>query len=462
MSHQDRRTACARLNSANLLEVLQSLLVGVDWRSVRFRGDCRWSPRALAMAAILWTWSNESTLHERFFVSRRLILHLLSPVAGLASSYQAFMKVLRRWTEPLIKALQFALRKQLQDKLASRWAFHGWVAFGVDGSRMELPRTVSHVQAYAPSSGRPGKRKRSRRRSGSVAHARMAQVPHLWITTMFHVGTGLPWDWKMGPSDSSERAHALEMLPRLPERALLVADAGFIGYDFARTILDGGRELLLRVGSNVRLLRKLGKVKQSHHIVYFWPDDSFRKKQPPIVLRLVISQGPRHPIYLVTSILDQKSLSDEQVLELYHERWGIELLYRHLKQTFQYRKLRSHCAPNAAVELDWAMIGLWGLGFSLAKELATIPISLSRKSIAQALRLFRSLIRDYLHPAPSGSSWKRKLRRAITDSYPRRNKTSRDYPRKRKHKLIGPPTIVDASPQQKLRAKQIWASSQKG
>jgi len=44
---------------------------------------------------------------------------------------------------------------------------------------------------------------------------------------MWHVATGLPWDWCIGPSDSSERAHLLEMLPGLPLAALMAADAGF-------------------------------------------------------------------------------------------------------------------------------------------------------------------------------------------------------------------------------------------
>jgi hypothetical protein len=54
----------------------------------------------------------------------------------------------------------------------------------------------------------------------------------MWLTLLWHVGTGLPWAWETGPSDSSERAQLQEMLPKLPENSLIAADAGFVGYDF--------------------------------------------------------------------------------------------------------------------------------------------------------------------------------------------------------------------------------------
>src|SRR5208337_3395925 len=68
------------------------------------------------------------------------------------------------------------------------------------------------------------------------------------LTLMFHLGTRLPWDWRLGPSDSSERAHLLEMLLALPPLSLIAADAGFVGYEYLSAIHQSGRSLLIRVG----------------------------------------------------------------------------------------------------------------------------------------------------------------------------------------------------------------------
>ena len=180
----------------------------------------------------------------------------------------------------------------------------------------------------------------------------------MWITTLWHVTTGLAWNWRLGPSDSSERTHLREMLASLPLHPLIVADAGFVGDDFLKSILDAPQQLLIRVGSNVRLLRKLGTVHETSQTVYLWPDGARKRQQPPLVLRLVVLHDGRKPVYLVTSVLDKQQLSDAQVADLYRRRWGIELYYRHLKQTFGRTKLRSHNAKNAEIEMHWALLGL--------------------------------------------------------------------------------------------------------
>jgi hypothetical protein len=110
----------------------------------------------------------------------------------------------------------------------------------------------------------------------------------------------------------------------------------------------------------VRLLRKLGWAKEAAGTVYLWPDRAAQQNQPPLVLRLVVATGGRHPVYLVTSV-PRPQLSDTQVIDIYRRRWGIELYFRHLKQTFQRRKLRSTRAEHARVELDWSLLGLWSM-----------------------------------------------------------------------------------------------------
>lgn len=445
-----------QLNSVYLAQALQWILSGVSWLSIGLRGDCTWTPRRLAVAALLWAWSDESTLGERFLTARRLAVHL-EPLAGpLAGSYQAFIYLLQRWTKCLVRELQLAFQKRIRTALSASWSISGYIVFGVDGSRIELPRTKSHEAAYSPSPKRSGKKKHSRRkRPQNAAHTKKANVPQMWLTVMLHIATGLPWDWRFGPSDSSERGHALDMLSGLPAGSLLTADAGFVGYEFVRTVLAAGHQLLVRVGSNVRLLKKLGYSEESSGTVYLWPDRTAKRRQPPLVLRLVIVRGARHPVYLLTSVTDVKKLSDKQLGEVYRRRWDIELFYRHLKQTFQRRKLRSTCAANAALELEWSLAGLWAMGLFAASTATKAKVPLRRLSIAGILRAFRRLMRDYLHAATPDQSLCRQLRQARIDDYTRKSKSSRDYPRKKPHDRPGPPHIKKATRQQIQQAQGL-------
>lgn len=457
MSHQDKDRCQVRYNAEYLKQSLQWLLCHVGWSSIQFRDDCTWAPAQLVAAALLWAWSDELTLGERFFSARRIAQQLYQPQREFAGSSQAFLKMLVRWTGAIVAVLQAALRRRMQDALAACWMVYGFALFGVDGSRVDLPRTKSHEAANSAARNKAGKKlKRNRRKKPrTAAHTKKANTPQMWLTLLWHVGTGLPWGWRIGPTGSSEREHWREMLPELPACALIAADAGFVGYEYVRAVIDSGRHLLLRVGSNVRLLRKLGWAKESAGTVYLWPDHAAQKNQPPLVLRLVVTQGGKHPIYLVTNV-SRNRLCDAQVIEVYRRRWGVELYFRHLKETFQRRKLRSTSADNARVELEWSLLGLWCMTLYAQVELTKHGIDPQQISVAGVLRSFRRMLRDYLHPVERDRSLSALLRRALRDKYSRQNKTSRDYPRK-KHPdpPAGPPEILTATASQIRRAREL-------
>jgi nucleoside-diphosphate-sugar epimerase len=73
------------------------------------------------------------------------------------------------------------------------------------------------------------------------------------------------------------------MVPELPAQALLVAAAGFVGYELWQALLAAGHHVVIRVGANVRLLRQLGWTREHAQVVYVWPAHAVRKQQPPLV-----------------------------------------------------------------------------------------------------------------------------------------------------------------------------------
>lgn len=458
MSHRD---SCVRLNLVCLRECLRWLFAGTDWSTITLRSDCRWTPRSLATGALLWAWSDEHSLTERFRTARKIVLRLGDEQQQLARTYQAFTKILRRWTDELVLLLERALRQRMVAALPQYWRIAGFIVFGVDGSRLELPRTSSHEHAYSSiRHHRRGKNRHGKKLKSK--DVKKANSPQMWLTMMWHAGTGLPWDWRTGPADSSERAHMRSMLNGLPAEALVAADAGFVGYEGLKEIITSGTHVLLRVGSNVRLLKKLGYVRETQATVYLWPDQAARKGEPPLVLRLVITHNGKHPMYLVTSVLSQRELSDKQVVQLYAKRWGIELFYRHLKQTFRRRKLLSTSAANARVEIEWSLVGLWAMALYALVEATKQGVPPERLSFAKLLLAFRRTTRDYLHPTERGERLCERLRNAIGDCYIRKNKTSRNYPRKKQEKPPGAPLIRRATRAQTKRAQQVAEQTTKG
>jgi hypothetical protein len=469
MSHQDTvGDTGSGPHHQELRRVLEWLVTGADLTAIQFRKDCSWTPWGLVFAAILWAWSDQNTLTRRAGQARTIVNATGVQSAVPAKSYQAFLKILRTWTKALSQALMAAFRMRMQTCLAARFRVHGFALFGVDGSRNELPRTASNQRRFAPPKAKRSKtpvgpdtcRARAKQRQAQQARdaaAKKANSPQLWLTTLFHLATGLPWDWRLGPSNSSERGHLLEMIAALVAGSLVVADAGFVGYALWQALHAAGHHFVIRVGANVKLLEGLGRCqkKPKKGQVYLWPHEAMEKGLPPLVLRLVTVRDGAETIYLVTSVLDATRLSDEAIREIYRMRWGIELFYRHFKQTYERSKLRSRTAEHVELEATWSLLGLWAMMLATEVELLAKDVPAHKISVAGMLHAFRTAMREYKCPPDPGESLNELLSRAVIDSYTRANKTSRDYPRKKQRQRIGAPEIQAASETQIKVARDL-------
>jgi hypothetical protein len=474
MSHQDTdgHTGSAAHHQA-LKAALDWLLNSANLSPLAFRKDCSWTQNGLIFAAILWAWSDEKALVQRFVHARKVVIAMGILTRIPAASYQAFLKMLATWTATLAVILTDAFRRLMRSDLSERFESCGFHIFGVDGSRLELPRTESNEGRFSPAKtrgksrskgkgkgkgkgkSRKGRRPRSQACRDRRGREKKSNSPQMWLTTMFHVLTGLPWDWRLGPSDSSERGHLRQMIAALPASALITADAGFVGSETWTAILDSGRHFLIRVGSNVRLLKGLGYVEEKQGLVYLWPDREAGRKQPPLVLRLVVARGRRHPVYVVTSVLDETILSDPQVVKIYALRWGVELFYRHFKQTFERHKLRSHSADNAELEATWSLLGLWAMLLHAQVVLRKKGVPPKRISVAGVLLGYRRSLREYKSVPDPGESLFEMVGKAVIDSYERTNKSSRDYPRKKQERSAGAPKVRNATRAEINAAKEI-------
>jgi hypothetical protein len=244
------------------------------------------------------------------------------------------------------------------------------------------------------------------------------------------------------------------MLSLLPPGALLVADAGFVGYDLLSGILSSGRSFLVRVGSNVHLLKELGWAKRyGEDTVFLWP----QKHHPsaPLVLRLIVLQKHGKPIYLITN-LEEEGLSLRQAGALYQMRWGVEVFYRSLKQTLKHRLMRSRAPEPARAELAWSLVGLQIMGLMSVREMIPRGIDPLHWSVGAT----RDLVRQALHPLSrrsfSPGGWHKRLAACTKDAYSRVSKKgSRDWPDRKTERPPGPPKIRLASAREVQQAAQV-------
>jgi hypothetical protein len=381
----------------------------------------RWTPQRIVWFAVLMMWDSEKALADRFAAAGDL-LKALFPKWHLGTAYQGWCDAQCLYIKSIQPALAKRLRGQMQRCAGKHWRREGWCAFAADGSRVECPRTEANQKGL----GCAGRKKTG---------------PQLFLTTLWHMGTGLPWDYRIGPGTASERHHLPEMLAELPARSLIVADAGFTGYELLRTIDQAGHAFLVRVGSNVHLLTELGYVEwQGPTTVYLWPDEQHH--QAPVVLRLLVLKRGQKKMYLVTNVFDEDALTLKQAAFFYEMRWGVELFYRACKQTMDKRRLLSRTPETCEAELHWAVLGIWLLG---AMSVAAIverggdPLSWS---VALARKHVRAAMRDALTGRGQRINLSARLAQAVKDRYERTgSKNARAWPHKKKEKPPGAPKI---------------------
>jgi len=459
-------------NGDDLRRALNWILIDDIFAHVRLHGNVKWKPLALVCLAIFWVWSSQPGLVEAAKDAIATVAKLFGSDAVAVNSYQALTTALVRYTPQLLPALWARLQSLMQQSGQAAWRVGKWLPLAVDGSRVGVPRTQKNEERFNKPRKPRGKRKsRGNKRSRHAQRMRQkrrtkshydpqAVGPQMWLTLLWHIGLRLPWCWKLGPSYSSERGHLEKLLDEVQFQVftLFCCDAGFVGYDFWRSILDHNHSFLIRVGSNVRLLKGLGVVRQRGDIVYCWPDEAAKKKQPPLVLRLLRFHDGRGEVYLVTNILDDTELTAEQASQIYRGRWGIELQFRALKQTYGRAKLRARTPEIAEIELHWSLLGLTILQLLAMKEQTQAREPDNKTSIAAVLRIVRTMITDLSEIRPPSASLPNRLRNATTDSYQRHSKKqSRNYPRRKTEPCTGPPIILTATEEQRKKASEILA-----
>lgn len=237
-----------------------------------------------------------------------------------------------------------------------RPALPGWnrLVLVLDGSTLEMPHTPELVQAYPPPTNQYG-----------VSH-----WPVMRLLVADELTTGLAqrpcWGAMYGPGAVSEQSLTEQLLGRLPEASVLMGDINFGVFSVAFASTQRGHDVLLRLQpSRARVVGRGLPLTSGTDQQVCWRPSRYDRKQHPtlpadacvrgrlIVQEVKTSAGTSVTLYFFTTL----SLSVEQLLQLYGQRWNIETDLRSLKQTVKLQVLRCESVAMIAKELVLAITG---------------------------------------------------------------------------------------------------------
>jgi Transposase DDE domain len=443
---------------------------------LKFHGNTTWSPNDLLWQGLCWSWSSARHVTDAFAEATEWCRTLCG--SAPLSTYQGFMGAATKWTALLLDRIWPVLQQRMEEIGGTSWRIDGWVGIAFDGSRGAAPRTQRNEAAFCAARYGQGQTAKYRKKKSKGLRRRKNEKskpqppePQVWITLMWHMGLRLPWQWRLGPSNASERQHVMDLLDGdFPRQTLFCGDAGFVGYPLWSKIRQRNQHFLVRVGANVSLLtERVNYHTQKDGTVLCWPKDR-QDHEPPLRLRLLHVTIGKTKMWLLTSVLDPNQLTAEQAVRFYQMRWGIEVEFRGLKQTLARAKLRCHNDRRLLVELHWSLLGMAVAElFAVKEQRSQRPTKASHgqpratanptpRSLANTMRALRHGLRNLDDIPEDGYDLRSQLRKAVTDGYKRTApKRARYRPPNPDKKPLGDPKLRPLSDKEKEHLRKMAA-----
>jgi hypothetical protein len=431
------QTTKARLRplAKTFLESIRQFLTPEVWKQGhqahnKKNRKCRWEIQPLVMVLVLMTWSCGESQAERFEAAKAFCVACRSKQKRPGGTVPGFQKALARLPIGVLRAIAAGVRGRIAAWLSLE--VDGFIPLGCDGSRLRCPRTAE-LEKHLSGANQQG------------------SPPSIWLTAVVHLRLGVPWCWQWGKGTASERQHLQRMLPLLPAAALLVADAGYIGFELAKELMSKQVSFLIRQCSLVTLDTESQKPLEEFRdgVVLFWTKEARKKGEPPLRVRLLCvrrrkkGETKSQDVWLMTNVMDGRRLSVERAGQYYRWRWENEGFFRTYKRTLNKMKLESRTVKLVHREAEGSMLALQLL---LAQGALAMPKRVGKPKPQASPRKILLEIRTEIRSAQAGrrrECFAKRLQRAQREQRQRRTpKERRIWPSRMPHVPPKPPEIL--------------------
>jgi len=425
--------ASAPVELASFLDCLRYFLTPQLWKQVlaawRPGKASRWQAQPVVFVLLVLTWCAGDSLPERFETARAFYVALYQKRRRPGTTCEGFQMALARVPMAALRLIAAGVRSRLARVFAARFQVEGFVPIGCDGSRIACPRSVELEQRLG---------------GGSKDDS----PPMLWVTALVHLSLGLLWSWRLGNGTASEREHLRQLLATLPRGTLLVADAGYVGYELLQALRAAGQSFLIRLTSRAPLYVPDKSTLKNYQegLVYYWPQTVQKKDLPPIPVRVLRIRGKKVDVWLITDVLDEQRLPKKTASQFYRWRWRNEGLFRTYKRTLGKLKLLSRTVALVHRELEGSLLAVQlllaqgAVALQQAGEMRLLPSP--RQILVEIRAEMRNVTGMYLGPRQRQTYWQR-LQQARGDTRRwRTNKARRAWPGREPHRPPGAPKIL--------------------
>jgi hypothetical protein len=362
--------------------------------------DGVWKDRIYPPLVTLWVFLGQvlSADHSCRAAVARLIVHRLSRGESTCSAETgAYCQARKRLPEKFFSVVACLVGRALDAKADQGWLWKGRRVYMFDGTTVTMPDTAENQQAYPqvynqkPGTGFPIAR------VGAITSLSCGAILNLGICRYAGKGQG-------------EVSLLRRLWDVLCPGDVLLTDRLMANWTNILLLQDRGIEFVGRLNKANRITDfRRGKRLGNHDHIVRWFKPSWIKsldwqtyKTLPEYITVretkiqVAQPGFRtKAIVVVTTLLDPRQTTKEDLATLYRARWNNELDLRSIKDTMQMRHLRCK-TPELVHKEIWTHILAYNLIRTIIAQAATthdlLPRSISFKGAIQTLEAFQPVI----------------------------------------------------------------------
>jgi hypothetical protein len=232
---------------------------------------------------------------------------------------------------------------------SNEYLWHGMSVYAIDGSKYTLPASEELRAVFDPDSG--------------FQHGGKGHFPQCLVSTAVDVFRHIPVARTVAPANTSERAEAALILPRLPSRQIAMYDRGYPSYDFIdqhRKDYNGYFLFRCPATSTFGAVQRFIKSGKEEDTIWIVPSGHLQKcislkdkiSNKAIKLRVIKLKSPDGTLsVLLTNLFGEKRFTREEIINLYFRRWAVETYYRDEKETLRIETFHSTSSNGIRQEL---------------------------------------------------------------------------------------------------------------
>jgi Transposase DDE domain len=359
-----------------------------------------WIDRIFSPLVTLWVFLSQvlSADHSCRAAVARLIAHRVARRQKPCSAKTgAYCQARDRLPEQFYSAVACSVGRALDSKAEAGWLWKGRRVYLFDGTTVSMPDTAANQEAYPQVyNQKPGV---------GFPIARVAAIISLSCGAILHLGI-----CKYAGKGQGEVSLLRTLWDVLRSHDILLTDALLANWTNIVMLQQRGIELVGRLNKAHRTadFRRGKRLGTQDHVVRWLKPRSVRSLDRQAYQALPESITVREvkvrvtqpgfrtkALVVVTTLLDPRQATKEDLASLYRSRWHNELDLRSIKSTMQMRDLRCK-TPELVRKEVWTHVLAYNLIRTLMAQAAAkhkvVPRSLSFKGTIQTLEAFQPTI----------------------------------------------------------------------